>query len=116
MTQKSANMSAAPAYAKLVDHAQKTGNLHLKDLLTDATRTDDLTFDHGGITLDFSRQNATSGTLPLLVCIELDTSSTRALRSARPPPHPHLTPTSPPPHYRQVQPRVPAERGSVRGL
>lgn len=30
--------------------------------------------------------------------------------------HPHLTPTSPPPHYRQVQPRVPAERGSVRGL
>lgn len=69
-------MDGAPSYPKLRAHAESLP--HLEDLLEDAARTDALTFEQGGILLDFSRQNATAETLPLL----LDLARERGLESS----------------------------------
>ena len=45
-----------PAYLKLLEHRKAIDQVHLKDLLNDTKRTDALTFEHAGVTIDFSRQ------------------------------------------------------------
>ena len=62
---KKSKMDASASYPKLHAHAQDIP--HLKDLLQDAGRTDALSFEHGGILVDFSRQNCTTETLSLLL-------------------------------------------------
>ena len=58
-------MDAAPSYPKLLEHAKSLP--HLKQLLENERRTDALSFEHGGIFVDLSRQNATRETFELLL-------------------------------------------------
>lgn len=63
-------MDAAPSYPKLLEHAKSLP--HLKQLLENERRTDALSFEHGGIFVDLSRQNATRETFELLLDLALE--------------------------------------------
>ncbi|CAM9554214.1 unnamed protein product [Heterosigma akashiwo] len=55
------------AWAALKNHKETvTDQLHLRDLLQDTARSQAMMVEHNGITLDFSRQIATTQTLDLL--------------------------------------------------
>ncbi len=56
-----------PAWKVLRGHAREIERTHLRDLLEDASRCAAMTAGHDGIFLDFSRQNATSETVRLLL-------------------------------------------------
>lgn len=51
----------------LREHVKEVQQLHLKDLLLDEERTDQLIREHNGLYVDFSRQNMTENTLQLLL-------------------------------------------------
>lgn len=68
-------MDSSRSYKVLLEHRDATiSSLHLKDLLKDERRSQELSFEHGGIFVDFSRQNATLETVkvrrrePLICC------------------------------------------------
>jgi glucose-6-phosphate isomerase len=56
----------SPAWAKLVEHAAATRDVHLRDLLADAARSAELFAEAEGITIDYSRQRVTGETMDLL--------------------------------------------------
>lgn len=55
-----------PAWTSLRSHAGRIEPLHLRELLNDADRCAAMTAEHGGILLDYARQNATVETIGLL--------------------------------------------------
>lgn len=57
----------SPEWMALREHTKEIQKLHLKDLLIDEERTDQLIRDHNGLYVDFSRQNMTDTTLQLLL-------------------------------------------------
>jgi glucose-6-phosphate isomerase len=60
-------IAATAVWNDLVNHAATIRDTHLRDLLQDAKRCAALTAEHDGVLLDFSRQNATEGTVKLLL-------------------------------------------------
>jgi len=50
-------------WSKLKAHVGDIQQTHLRDLLKDSKRTENLVFTHNGIYVDFSRQNATIETV-----------------------------------------------------
>jgi glucose-6-phosphate isomerase len=56
----------SPAWGPLQKHARDMGTRHLRDLLADRERSLSMIVEHDGITLDYSRQNATRETMTLL--------------------------------------------------
>jgi glucose-6-phosphate isomerase len=59
--------SSLPAWSALAAHAQKTSQLHLRDLTaSDAKRWQDFHLETGGWLLDYSRQRVTRETMTLL--------------------------------------------------
>lgn len=57
-------MDSCTSYERLSEHRDRSiSSLHLKDLLQDADRSKELTFEHDGVYVDFSRQNATAETV-----------------------------------------------------
>lgn len=60
-------IAATAAWNDLVNHAATIKDTHLRDLLQDAKRCAAMTAEHDGVLLDFSRQNATEGTVKLLL-------------------------------------------------
>lgn len=56
----------SPAWSKLVEHAAATRDVHLRDLLADAHRCEELFLEAEGIYLDYSRQRVTAETMDLL--------------------------------------------------
>lgn len=57
-------MEDCKTFKLLSEHRDTTiSSLHLKDLLSDEDRSKALTFQHDGVYVDFSRQNATSETV-----------------------------------------------------
>ena len=62
--ERSVLLNQTQGWRQLQEHkASVISSLHLKDLLNDSKRTDGLTFNHNGVYIDFSRQNATLETL-----------------------------------------------------
>ena len=60
-------VSTLPEWKALHDHRQQEiDHSHLRDLLNDPVRTDNMTAEYDGIYLDYSRQRATSHTMQLL--------------------------------------------------
>ena len=63
------SIAKSPAWKSLTAHAKATASLHLRDLLQDGKRSVAMRAAHGGIVLDFSRQNATAETTGLLLAL-----------------------------------------------
>lgn len=63
------SIAKSPAWKSLTAHAKATAPLHLRELLKDGTRSAAMRVAHNGITLDFSRQNATAETTGLLLAL-----------------------------------------------
>jgi len=61
------SIASTPAWNVLLAHAATIKDTHLRDLLQDPKRSAALTAEHDGVLLDFSRQNATEGTLAMLL-------------------------------------------------
>lgn len=59
----------APEFAALTAHAEEVKALHLRDLLADDARCAGMTLNAEGMTLDYSRQNATHQTKDLLLAL-----------------------------------------------
>ncbi|GAB4819521.1 hypothetical protein N2152v2_006567 [Parachlorella kessleri] len=57
----------SPEWAALKEHTKEMETLHLKDLLMDEERTDNLIREHNGLYIDFSRQNMNETTMQLLL-------------------------------------------------
>ncbi len=57
------NISATPAWQSLQQHVKEIESLHLKDLLQDMKRCEQLTKDDLGLYIDFSRQRMTTDTV-----------------------------------------------------
>lgn len=57
----------SPEWMALREHTKEIQKLHLKDLLVEEERTDQLIREHNGLYVDFSRQNMTDTTLQLLL-------------------------------------------------
>jgi glucose-6-phosphate isomerase len=60
-------ISDTAAWTNLANHVADIRATHLRDLLRDERRTAAMTREHDGVVLDFSRQNATTTTLALLL-------------------------------------------------
>lgn len=60
-------ITSTRAWKALARHAEATNRLHLRDLLKDGRRSRAMRANHGDVALDFSRQLATTDTLPLLL-------------------------------------------------
>ncbi|PSC67631.1 cytosolic phosphoglucose isomerase [Micractinium conductrix] len=56
-----------PEWNALREHTKEIESLHLRDLLLDEERTDNLIREHNGLYVDFSRQNITEVTMQLLL-------------------------------------------------
>ena len=56
-------INTSPAWSNLASHAEEMKSMHLKDLLSDASRCSGLTAEHDGIYLDYSRENVTAQTM-----------------------------------------------------
>jgi len=56
------SIDKSDAWNALQEHTKSISNVHLKELMQDTERTDQLTFSHDGVFIDFSRQNATQET------------------------------------------------------
>ena len=63
------SIASSSAWKSLTAHAASVQKLHLRDLLADAKRGAAMTAGHGGILLDYSRQNATAETTKLLLAL-----------------------------------------------
>ena len=61
------SITEVPAWKKLAAHVPEVRKTHLRELLKDAARSKAMIAEHDGIILDFSRQNATSMTMNLLI-------------------------------------------------
>ncbi|KAL0028857.1 hypothetical protein WJX77_001267 [Trebouxia sp. C0004] len=61
-----ASIAYSHEWRALEEHLGEVDKLHLRDLLTDETRCNELFFEHNGITCDFSRQRVTPKTVKLL--------------------------------------------------
>lgn len=61
------SIAYSPEWMALREHTKEIGKTHLKDLLVDEERTDNLIREHNGLYVDFSRQNMTENTLQLLL-------------------------------------------------
>ena len=59
-------ISETPEWLDLVAHVQDIEKVHLKDLLQDEARTDELSMESDGVYADFSRQRVTSETVQVL--------------------------------------------------
>lgn len=66
-TGKRLSIAYSPEWMALREHVKEVQQLHLKDLLIDEERTDNLIREHSGLYVDFSRQNMTENTLQLLL-------------------------------------------------
>ena len=62
-TNMSGFVSEKPEWKILEAHAEAMKSLHLRDLMQDADRCSSLMAEFDGITMDFSRQNATADTI-----------------------------------------------------
>ena len=60
-------VSDTPEWKKLVKHAEYIENTHLRDLLQEKERCDELYATHDGVYLDYSRQRITLETIDLLL-------------------------------------------------
>lgn len=60
-------VSSKPEWKKLENHAEYIETTHLRDLLKDPVRSNELYAEHNGVYLDFSRQRITIETLQLLI-------------------------------------------------
>jgi len=63
---KSRLVSKKPEWKKLEAHKAEIEEMHLRDLLQDEERAQDMFAEHDGVYLDYSRQRATSKTMDLL--------------------------------------------------
>ncbi|RUL89252.1 glucose-6-phosphate isomerase [Tautonia sociabilis] len=63
------SIAASTPWNNLTRHAREIAGLHLRDLIQDADRCRAMTAKAEGITLDFSRQNATTETFQLLLAL-----------------------------------------------
>ena len=63
------SIARSKAWKQLVDHARELRKHHLRDLLTDTKRFPAMSCTAEGITLDYSRQNATPKTTKLLLAL-----------------------------------------------
>ncbi|KAL3144094.1 hypothetical protein ABBQ32_003885 [Trebouxia sp. C0010 RCD-2024] len=61
-----ASIAYSDEWRALEEHLGEVEKLHLRDLLADVPRCDDLFFEHNGIICDFSRQRVTTKTVQLL--------------------------------------------------
>lgn len=59
-------ISETPEWLDLVAHVQDIEKVHLKDLLQDEGRTDELSMESDGVYADFSRQRVTSESVKVL--------------------------------------------------
>jgi glucose-6-phosphate isomerase len=59
-------ISTFPEWKKLQKHAEHVQSLHLRDLLQDKARSDNLYATHDGVYLDYSRQQVTEATMKFL--------------------------------------------------
>jgi hypothetical protein len=66
-------ISDTPEWLDLVAHVQDIEKVHLKDLLQDAARTEELSMESDGVYADFSRQRVTADTVK--VCCQAHTSN-----------------------------------------
>ena len=64
---KRLSIAYSPEWMALREHVKEVEQLHLKDLLINEERTDQLIRHQNGIYVDFSRQNMTENTLQLLL-------------------------------------------------
>lgn len=78
-TAVSAIISDTSEWLDLVAHVQDIEKVHLKDLLQDADRTEELSMESDGVYADFSRQRVTPETVKVLSppCTSLHISSLR---------------------------------------
>ena len=60
-------VSASPEWKRLVKHAEAIQKAHLRDFLNDQVRCDTMVAEHDGVYVDYSRQQATSETMQLLL-------------------------------------------------
>jgi len=60
-------VSATPEWKRLQQHAKQIKATHLRDLLQDKERCDEMFAEHDGVYLDYSRQSATLETMKLLM-------------------------------------------------
>ena len=60
-------VSASPEWKRLVKHAEAIQKAHLRELLKDKVRCDTMVAEHDGVYVDYSRQQATSETMQLLL-------------------------------------------------
>jgi glucose-6-phosphate isomerase len=58
-----ATIDQSETWSKLKAHVGDIQQTHLRDLLKDSKRTENLILTHNGIYVDFSRQNATNETV-----------------------------------------------------
>jgi glucose-6-phosphate isomerase len=67
MPTATSDLVSSPAWKALVAHAPQISQVHLREQLRDAKRSAAMTASHGGILLDYSRQNAAPATTKLLL-------------------------------------------------
>eukprot|EP00543_Licmophora_paradoxa_P009483 CAMPEP_0202475924 /NCGR_PEP_ID=MMETSP1360-20130828/93155_1 /ASSEMBLY_ACC=CAM_ASM_000848 /TAXON_ID=515479 /ORGANISM="Licmophora paradoxa, Strain CCMP2313" /LENGTH=721 /DNA_ID=CAMNT_0049103105 /DNA_START=605 /DNA_END=2771 /DNA_ORIENTATION=- len=60
-------VSKTPEWKRLQKHVEHIDSTHLRDLLQDKIRCDEMIAEHDGVYLDFSRQRATLETMDLLM-------------------------------------------------
>jgi glucose-6-phosphate isomerase len=75
------SITAAKSWKALREHAQAIAGTHLRDLLKDDARCAAMTAEHGGIFLDYARQNATAETLPLLLDLAREAGVERKMKA-----------------------------------
>ena len=75
------SIAATPAWNALAAHAAIIKDTHLRDLLQDGRRCAAMTAEHDGVLLDFSRQNATEGTLSLLLDLAKEAKLSEKLKA-----------------------------------
>lgn len=69
------------AWLALQSHREAIATAHLRELLNDEGRNQSLLFEHDGIVLDASRQNANQQTLPLLLNLARQQHVTRQIHA-----------------------------------
>ena len=75
------SIASSPAWKSLTAHAASVQKLHLRDLLADAKRGAAMTAGHGGVLLDYSRQNATPETTRLLLALAKEANLAAKLKA-----------------------------------
>lgn len=77
-------ISDTPEWLDLVAHVQDIEKVHLKDLLQDADRTDELSMESDGVYADFSRQRVTSDTVKVQMLANSDCARVKICACALP--------------------------------